>query len=142
MKIIFNNFVDTQIKAINSYINYLDNILKKNKLQKNSNFEINNNKNFIKNIDLSKILENQKQKILDYLQKEKTKIKEQIGFFPKEENYNAKIEKLFQQILNKKIITYSKIKVNNDEIISKINEIPNGKLITKKNINLNIKIMK
>jgi hypothetical protein len=55
-------------------------------------------------------LEREKNIAIQSIRDEQNKLKNKLGFFPMENNYNFKIEQLFNKILNKKLATYSSIK--------------------------------
>lgn len=102
IELYFKDFVQEQINVINAYEQALDEVL----LQKRDNnpYSFSNNVNIEYNRAISKI------------RNEQNKLKETIGFFPLEENYNRKIEELFNKILAKKILMYNTIQSGNDVI--------------------------
>ena len=178
---LYNNFIELQIKTINDYIAYIDNlvnrndspsqlinknnenkygkntneiIIKNNGNESNKNIYNNNNIDNTNNIDNNNIdvdrqyiyntrilIENEKQKAIDILKSEKEKIENKYGNFLIEDNYNKKIEELFNKITNKKVIKYSSISINNNKIDKEkknentINDINNSSF---KSENINI----
>ena len=102
IELYFKDFVQEQINVINAYEQALDEVLLQ-KRDKNP-YSFSNNVNIEYNRAISKI------------RNEQNKLKESIGFFPLEENYNRKIEELFNKILTKKILMYNTIQSGNDVI--------------------------
>ncbi len=97
LQFLFREFVEQQIKTINNYENNIEDIF----------FQQYKNK---KNESIKNLIENERNKAIQAIKNEQNKLKNQLGFFPMENNYNYKIEQLFKKILNKKIATYSSIK--------------------------------
>ena len=95
----FRNFVQQQINVINQYENSLDNVL---------SGERNLNSMLFKNI-----VNIEYNRAIDKIRFEQKKLKNLLGFFPLEENYNRKIEELFNKILSKKISRYNDYLNNN-----------------------------
>ena len=103
MQILFREFVELQIKTINEYENNIEEIFFMN--YKNEVKNDNNN-----SINIESLLEKEKNQAIQNIKNEQNKLKNMLGFFPLENNYNYKIEQLFNKILNKKVATYSSIK--------------------------------
>ena len=97
LQFIFKEFVEQQIKTINNYENNIENIFFYDYKNKNDN-------------SIKSLLEEERNRALQSMKNEQNKLKNTLGFFPMENNYNLKIEQLFNKILNKKISTYSSIK--------------------------------
>ena len=105
IQILFREFVELQIKTINEYENNIEEIFFMN--YKN---EIKNDNNNNNSINIESLLEKEKNQAIQNIKNEQNKLKNMLGFFPMENNYNYKIEQLFNKILNKKVATYSSIK--------------------------------
>lgn len=98
LQFLFREFVEQQIKTINNYESNIEDIFY---LQyKNSN----------NTEPISTLLEKEKNIAIQNIRDEQNKLKSKLGFFPMENNYNFKIEQLFNKILNKKLATYASIK--------------------------------
>ena len=137
---IFNNFVENQISAIDDYISNVDKIVNINKqngldIKNNDSNDINdvNENNEIKNYDiyynknnesinqLKKMIDKERKKVINNINSEKEKLKNKLGYFPEEDNYNKRIEELFNKIMNKKIAKYTSISPRKNNIINKDN---------------------
>jgi len=98
LQFLFREFVEQQIKTINNYESNIEDIFY---LQyKNSPITE----------PINTLLEKEKNIAIQTIRDEQNKLKSKLGFFPMENNYNFKIEQLFNKILNKKLATYSSIK--------------------------------
>ena len=98
LQFLFREFVEQQIKTINNYESNIEDIFY---LQyKNSN----------NTEPIGTLLEREKNIAIQSIRDEQNKLKNKLGFFPMENNYNFKIEQLFNKILNKKLATYASIK--------------------------------
>ena len=98
LQFLFREFVEQQIKTINNYESNIEDIFY---LQYKN----------INNIEpISTLLEREKNIAIQSIRDEQNKLKNKLGFFPMENNYNFKIEQLFNKILSKKLATYSSIK--------------------------------
>ena len=97
LQFLFKEFVEQQIKTINNYENNIENIFFYDYKNKNDN-------------SIKSLLEEERNRAIQSIKNEQNKLKNTLGFFPMENNYNLKIEQLFNKILNKKISTYSSIK--------------------------------
>ena len=95
---LFRDFVEEQIKTINNYEASIEQIFY-------DQYTNNNNVHFLYNC-----LEQEKKNAIQSIKNEQRKLKNELGFFPMENNYNYKIEQLFNKILNKKISNYSNFK--------------------------------
>lgn len=80
---LFRMFVEEQIKVINDYERELDLSIAQD--------------------HFAYSVKNHKMKAIEQIQSEKHKLKTKLGFFPLENNYNQKIEELFDKILAKKV---------------------------------------
>ena len=137
---IFNNFVENQISAIDDYISNVDKIVNINKqngldIKNNDANDINdvNENNEIKNYNiyynknnesinqLKKMIDKERKKVINNINSEKEKLKNKLGYFPEEDNYNKRIEELFNKIMNKKIAKYTSISPRKNNIINKDN---------------------
>ena len=150
---IFNNFVENQINAIDNYISNVDkiiNISKENGLD-NKNNDVNdrndiNKNNEIKNNNIyynrdneninqmKKMIDKEKKKVINNINLAKEKLKNKLGYFPEEVNYNKRIEELFNKIMNKKIAKYSSISPRKNSILN-INK--DNSDINENNLNIN-----
>ena len=126
---IFYNFVENQISAIDDYISNVDkniNINEEDDLE-NKNNEMNNinineikrnniyyNKNNENISKMKRMIDKENKKVIDNINSEKEKLKNKLGYFPEEVNYNKRIEDLFNKIMNKKLIKYSSISPRNN----------------------------
>ena len=97
LQFLFKEFVEQQIKTINNYENNIENIFFYDYKNKNDN-------------SIKSLLEEERNRAIQSIKNEQNKLKNTLGFFPMENNYNLKIEQLFNKILNKKISNYSSIK--------------------------------
>ena len=145
---IFNNFVEDQINAIDDYISSVDKIVdvsKHNDLNDNKNKDENNmNEIEVKNIyhnknneninEMKKIIDKEKKKIINNINSEKEKLKNKLGYFPEEVNYNKRIEDLFNKIIDKKIAKYSSISPRNNYILNIKKDNPD---LNENNLNIN-----
>ena len=115
MQFLFRDFVEQQIKTINEYENNIEDIF----------FVQYKNRNYN---SINSLLENEKNQAMESIKNEQNKLKNILGFFPMENNYNYKIQQLFNKILNKKVITYSSIKEMDNlalnAFINKDNDFP------------------
>jgi hypothetical protein len=115
IQFLFRDFVEQQIKTINEYENNIEDIF----------FVQYKNRNYN---SINSLLENEKNQAMESIKNEQNKLKNILGFFPMENNYNYKIEQLFNKILNKKVITYSSIKEMDNlalnAFINKDNDFP------------------
>ena len=111
----FKHFVQVQIDVINKYEKALDNVLSCS--QRNNNCYSNGNRNYYglrnnisddKRMDcfITSTCDLEYQRAITQIRFEQDKLKRALGFFPLEENYNRKIEELFNKILEKKISLY------------------------------------
>ena len=100
--IYFKDFVQEQINVINSYEQAIDGVILKSR--RDNPYSLSNYINIEYNRALSKI------------RSEQNRLKETLGFFPLEENYNRKIEELFNKILNRKIAMFNSLQSNKDSI--------------------------
>lgn len=98
----FKDFVQEQINVINSYEQAIDGVILKSR--RDNPYSLSNYINIEYNRALSKI------------RSEQNRLKETLGFFPLEENYNRKIEELFNKILNKKIAMFNSLQSNKESI--------------------------
>ena len=98
LQFLFREFVEQQIKTINNYESNIEDIFY---LQ----YKNNNNTE-----PIGTLLEKEKNIAIQSIRDEQNKLKNKLGFFPMENNYNFKIEQLFNKILNKKLATYASIK--------------------------------
>lgn len=113
LQFLFRQFVEQQIKTINNYENNIENIFY---------FDYkNNNDNLIKSL-----LEQERNKAFESIKNEQNKLKDTLGYFPMEKNYNLKIEQLFNKILNKKIKTYASIKDFDNLVLNKLKNKENN----------------
>ena len=99
---LFRNFVEEQIKTINNYEANIEQIFY-------DQYTNSNNIPFLYNC-----LNQEKKNAIQSIKNEQRKLKNELGFFPMENNYNYKIEQLFNKILDKKISNYSNFKQIND----------------------------
>ena len=81
----------------------------------NTNSNLSPKKNDIYLLRLS--IEKEKKKALDFINKEKEKIIKELGYIP-DDDYNNKIEELFNKITNKTIIKYSSISIPNNSTLN------------------------
>ena len=100
--IYFKDFVQEQINVINSYEQAIDGVILKSR--RDNPYSLSNYINIEYNRALSKI------------RSEQNRLKETLGFFPLEENYNRKIEELFNKILNRKIAMFNSLQSNKESI--------------------------
>ena len=100
IKELFQKFVEEQIRIINNYDNSISNIIN----TQEDNFK------------LANFFEIEKKRTRQLLENGKNLLKKNLGYFPLEINYNRKIEELFNKILNKKVIEYNSINIENGNI--------------------------
>ena len=105
--------MQVQIDVINKYEKALDNVLS---CSQRNNCYSNGNRNYYglrgisddKRMDcfITSTCDLEYQRAITQIRFEQDKLKRALGFFPLEENYNRKIEELFNKILEKKISLY------------------------------------
>ena len=105
----------------------------------------NNNGNYDTNITNNKnniyptrfYIEKEKKKAIDFIKNEKQKLDKELGYTP-DDDYNNKIEELFNKITNKKIVKYSSILIPKNNNIFNENKTIEQNENENNNINNNI----